>query len=223
MWLKMTRWPERLACGALCVFAILAAGLAYGHARFSLAQSVSDGGNDELALLHLEASRALAPIDSRWHYIKARVSLAAAERDHANALALRDTGTQHLRQALTLSPMWSDPWSWLAVSELQQNESSELLQLSLSRSLILGPNETRNLVALLPWALLRWETLSAKQQEQILVATDRAARWVPGWVVATAARYGQLYAICDRIQTRVWANKHCQRAGWTLKERSDPS
>ena len=199
----------------LIIAALLAVGLAYGHSRLSLAAAYSSERDYDLAALHLQASGWLAGYDSRWHYSQARVLMAAAESGSTGRQDLIAKAQTHLQAALDLSPLWSDPWTWLAIARLQQAKTDDTFDLAFARSASLGPNETRNLVALFPWALLHWSDLSGPQQGELLVRADRAARRIPDWVVSTASRYGQLYTVCDRLETRVWAQKQCQSGGWT--------
>lgn len=212
MWLKTISHSASLL---LMIVAVLTVGLAYGHSRLSLAAAYSSERDYDLAALHLRASGWLAGYDSRWHYSQARVLLAAAESESTDRQLLIAKAQTHLQSALDLNPLWSDPWTWLAIARLQQGKTGEGFDLAFARSASLGPNATRNLVALFPWALLHWSDLTGSQQAELLARADRAARRIPDWVVSTASRYGQLYTVCDRLETRVWAQKQCQNGGWT--------
>ena len=206
---------SRSVSWVMITLALMAAGLAYGHSRLSLAQAYRIGRDHDLAELHLQASRPLGDLDARWQYLQARVLLVAAESGLANHQQLRNRAQTHLRAALGMSPLWSDAWTWLAITQLQQANTDANFDLALARSIALGPNEIRNLVALFPWVLLHWADLSESQQSQILLWSDRAARWIPSWLVSTASRYSQLYTVCDRLETRIWAVNQCQQMGWT--------
>jgi hypothetical protein len=225
MWLK-TKTKTNIASrtgGVLMVLAALfAAGLAYGHARLSLANSSSLTGNYQLAALHLDASRWFEGRSARWHYRTARMLLNTAESDQVDGAVLRESAIVHLQTALGLSPMWSDAWTWLAVARLQQANTDDLFDVAFARSIALGPNEARNMTVLFPWALLQWRDLTISQQQQVFAMGDRSARRKPGWVVSTALRFGQLYSVCDRLETRVWAQRQCQQSGWTPTKRTEP-
>lgn len=213
---------SRIGSMLMVVVAVLAAGLAYGHTRLSLANSSSLTGNYPLVAMHLDASKWFAHYNSRWHYGTARMLLTAAESNRSNGAILRQSAISHLQSSLKLSPMWSDPWTWLAIARLQQGNTDTLFDLAFERSISLGPNEARNMLALLPWALLEWRDLTATQQQQMLELADRSARRKPAWVVSTAMRYGQLYPVCDRLEVRVWAQKQCLQSGWTPAMKTEP-